>query len=172
MPPARGKSKEADGEQASRGETSAQTFDLHLAPGFLFRRLDTRASQLFHEFTAQTEVTPRQFGILVTLLQAGRLTQSELAGRVCTDKSTLGEMLQRMVERGLVRRRIAARDRRTAELSLSPVGRQAVLALAERTEAAQAALLAPLPAEHRTVFLDCLRLLADAEARAGEADED
>jgi DNA-binding MarR family transcriptional regulator len=71
-------------------------------------------------------------------------------------------MLQRMVERGLVRRRVPKEDRRTAELWLSDAGRRVALSFVPHAEAAQQELLAPLPVEYRPLFLKCLKLLADA----------
>lgn len=135
-------------------------FHLDDAPGFLLRQLESRATALFHEFSAQTDITPRQFGVLLTLLQGGRLLQTELGRRMCVDRSTLGEMLQRMLERGLVKRQSSQQDRRTATIELSSAGRQTVFALVDAARCAQAALIAPLPEAERPRFLKQLSLLA------------
>lgn len=78
---------------ASKIERFAQEFNLNEKPGFLFRRLDTRATLLYQKFTGQTDLTPRQFGVLLTLFQHGRMTQTDLSNRVYIDRSTLGEMI-------------------------------------------------------------------------------
>jgi DNA-binding MarR family transcriptional regulator len=158
----------APSPEALEPDRAAAEFVLSEKPGFLFRRLDTRATLLYHKHTGQTDITPRQLGVLVTLFQNGRMTQAELSKAVFTDKSTLGEMIQRMVERGLVRRRIPKNDRRTAELWLSETGSRFVIGSVRPTDAAQEELLAPLPAEYRALFLKCLRILADAQV--GESD--
>jgi MarR family transcriptional regulator, lower aerobic nicotinate degradation pathway regulator len=149
-------------KKAAGAKPAAQTFDLSSKPGFLLRRLDTRATLLYQKHTGQSDITPRQFGVLLTLLQRGRMTQADLSKALATDKSTLGEMLQRMVERGQLNREIPKKDRRTAALWLTEVGRQLALSLVEPAEAAQQELIAPLPEEYRSLFLKCLRLLADA----------
>ena len=148
--------------ESANAEGAAAGFNLTEKPGFLFRRLDTRANLLYQKHTGQSEITPRQFGVLLMLHQNGRMTQAELANAVFIDKSTLGEMLQRMVERGLVRRRVPKEDRRTAELWLSDAGRRVALSFVPHAEAAQQELLAPLPVEYRPLFLKCLKLIADA----------
>jgi DNA-binding MarR family transcriptional regulator len=148
--------------EAANAEEAGAVFNLGEKPGFLFRRLETRATLLYQRHTGQSEITPRQFGVLLMLHQNGRMTQVELANAVFIDKSTLGEMLQRMVERGLVRRRVPKEDRRTAELWLSDAGRRVALSFVPHAEAAQQELLAPLPVEYRPLFLKCLKLLADA----------
>ena len=127
----------------SNEAANAAGFNLTEKPGFLFRRLDTRANLLYQKHTGQSEITPRQFGVLLMLHQNGRMTQAELANAVFIDKSTLGEMLQRMVERGLVRRRVPKEDRRTAELWLSDAGRRVALSFVSHAEAAQQELLRP-----------------------------
>jgi DNA-binding MarR family transcriptional regulator len=152
--------------QSPKAQTAAADFNLAEKPGFLFRRLDTRATLLYQKHTGQAEITPRQFGVLLMLYQNGRMTQAELAKAVFIDKSTLGEMLQRMVDRGLVHRRIPEEDRRTAELWLSDAGRQMALSFVPQAEAAQQELVAPLPVEYRALFLKCLKMLADAEGEA------
>ena len=85
-------------------ESFARSISLHELPGHLIRRLDSRAASLYETFTGQSDLTPRQFGVLLTLFQAGALPQTELGNRLHLDRSTLGEMLQRMVERKLVER--------------------------------------------------------------------
>jgi DNA-binding MarR family transcriptional regulator len=135
-------------------------------PGYLIRRLDSRAASLYETFTGQSDLTPRQFGVLLTLFQAGPLPQSELGNRLHLDRSTLGEMLQRMVERRLVERRAHERDRRAVEITVTDTGKSALLAAVQQALEAQKALLSPLPDYLRPVFLKCLQILADAEDTA------
>jgi MarR family transcriptional regulator, temperature-dependent positive regulator of motility len=147
-------------------ERVATELDLQRLPGYLIRRLDSRAASLYEQFTGQTDLTPRQFGVLLTLLQSGALAQSELGNRLHLDRSTLGEMLQRMVERNLVDRRAHEHDRRAIEVVLTEIGRKAVLRTVEQAVEAQEALLSPLPVYLRPVFLKCLEILAEAESAA------
>ena len=153
----------SSGPDAVRIEAFAQGLILHELPGYLIRRLDSRAASLYEKFTAQSDLTPRQFGVLLTLFQAGPLPQTELGNRLHLDRSTLGEMLQRMVERGLVERRAHERDRRAIEIVLTRTGKAGLLAVIEQALKAQKALLSPLPAYLRPVFLKCLQILADAD---------
>ena len=149
-------------------ERFAMEFRLDQKPGFLFRRLDNRAVTLFQKVTGQTDISTRQFGVLLILFQNGRMTQSALGNQLSIDRSTMGEMLQRMVDRGLVRRRILRSDRRTAELWISTEGKQVLLATVKQADAAQQMLIAVLPDEYRPLFLKCLCLLAEAEPAESE----
>jgi DNA-binding MarR family transcriptional regulator len=147
-------------------EPVATELDLQRLPGYLIRRLDSRAASLYEKCTGQTDLTPRQFGVLLTLLQNGALAQSELGNRLHLDRSTLGEMLQRMVERNLVDRRAHEHDRRAIEVVLTEIGKKALLRTFEQALEAQEALLSPLPVYLRPVFLKCLEILTDAESLA------
>ena len=79
-------------------EDIARTLKLDNGLGFLVRLLDTRFKTLYEQLTAQSDITPRQFGVLLTLHQRGTLTLTNLARYIQVDRSTLGEMVSRMEE--------------------------------------------------------------------------
>ena len=108
-------------------EDIARTLKLDRGLGFLVRLLDTRVHLLYEQLTAQNDITPRQFGVLLTLYQQGTLTLTELAGHIRVDRSTLGEMINRMAERSLISKRNNGTDRRSADVLLAPAGRAVLL---------------------------------------------
>jgi DNA-binding MarR family transcriptional regulator len=146
----------------SAGEI-ARTLKLDRGLGFLVRLLDTRVHLLYEHLTAQSEITPRQFGVLLTLYQRGTLTLTELARQIRVDRSTLGEMINRMAERSLITKRNNGNDRRSAEVLLAPAGRYVLLEIVAGAAQLQGALLAPLPAEDRAHFMRCMKLIAEPE---------
>jgi DNA-binding MarR family transcriptional regulator len=89
--------------------------------------------------------------VLLTLYQCGTLTLTELAGHIRVDRSTLGEMISRMGERSLITKRIKENDRRSAEVSLAPFGKHALLELVSGVSQLQTVLLAPLAPEDRRI---------------------
>src|SRR6266436_4623295 len=127
--------------------------------GFLVRLLDTRVHLLYEQLTAQNDITPRQFGVLLTLYQQGTLTLTELAKHIRVDRSTLGEMITRMAERSLVSKRSNGNDRRSAEVQLAPTGKSVLLKIVAGAARLQAALLAPLAPEDRAHFMRCMKLV-------------
>ncbi|WP_051247559.1 MarR family winged helix-turn-helix transcriptional regulator [Nocardioides halotolerans] len=147
-------------------------FELQRMPGYLIRRLDSRAAALFETHTGQARLTPRQFGLLKVVHDEGTVLQSDLALLLHLDRSTLGEMLQRMVDRGLVLRSPTAADRRTSEVRLTSAGEEALLQNVVGALDAQRALLSPLPDYLRPVFMACLAMLADADAAPPEEKEE
>jgi DNA-binding MarR family transcriptional regulator len=139
--------------------------------GFLVRLLDTRVNILYAQLTAQDDITPRQFGVLLTLYQQGTLTLTELAKHIRVDRSTLGEMINRMAERSLISKRNNGSDRRSAEVLLAPAGKNALLKIVTGAAQLQTALLAPLAAEDRAHFLRCMKLVAEPEQPGSLDDE-
>jgi DNA-binding MarR family transcriptional regulator len=167
------RSPKPDARAAANGkspENIARTLKLDRGLGFLVRLLDTRVHLLYEQLTAQNDITPRQFGVLLTLYQKGTLTLTELAGNIRVDRSTLGEMINRMAERSLVSKRSNGTDRRSAEVQLAPVGKAVLLKIVAGAAQLQTALLAPLAAEDRAHFMRCVKLVAEAGPIANSDD--
>jgi DNA-binding MarR family transcriptional regulator len=147
--------------EGKSSEDIARRLKLDRGLGFLVRLLDTRVNVLYEQLTAQNDITPRQFGVLLTLYQQGTLTLTELAKQIRVDRSTLGEMINRMAERSLISKRNNGSDRRSAEVLLAPAGRSVLLKIVAGAAQLQAALLAPLAAEDRAHFMRCMKLVAE-----------
>jgi DNA-binding MarR family transcriptional regulator len=166
MKPRQPKSRARSIAKGRSAEEIALTLKLDKGLGFLVRLLDTRVHLLYEQLTAQNEITPRQFGVLLTLYQRGTLTLTELAGHIRVDRSTLGEMINRMAERSLITKRNNGSDRRSAEVLLAPAGRSVLFEIVAGAAQLQDALLAPLPAEERAHFLRCMKLVAEPDRPA------
>jgi DNA-binding MarR family transcriptional regulator len=161
------RSSKGDTRSASPDEIASR-LKLDKGLGFLVRLLDTRVNVLYEQLTAQNDITPRQFGVLLTLYQQGTLTLTELAKHIRVDRSTLGEMINRMAERSLISKRNNGNDRRSAEVLLAPAGKTVLLKLVTGAAELQAALLAPLAAEDRAHFMRCMKLVAEPEPPADD----
>jgi DNA-binding MarR family transcriptional regulator len=167
------RSPKADVRSAAEEKPSediARRLKLDKGLGFLVRLLDTRVNVLYEQLTAQSDITPRQFGVLLTLHQRGTLTLTELAGHIRVDRSTLGEMINRMAERSLVTKRNNGSDRHSAEVLLAPAGKSVLLKIVGGAAQLQTALLAPLAAEDRAHFMRCMKLVAEPPVTDGGGD--
>ncbi|WP_422076951.1 MarR family winged helix-turn-helix transcriptional regulator [Vannielia sp.] len=137
---------------------------IHNLPGHLIRRLNQISVAVFSDRTAEAglELTPVQYAVLSTLAETEGLGQAALAGAVAYDKVTIGGVLDRMEQKGLVARRVSPRDRRARELSLTAEG-EALLAEARPVVAAlQAEILAGLDPAERDTFLALLQKATEA----------
>lgn len=154
------------GKRASAGVSPAlAAVSLIAAPGHLMRRAQQRAVELFQRAVGRDGLTPRQFAVMLTLGQRPGLRQSELVRLTGVDRSTLAEMIDRLVRVGWVRRRRTQADRRANAVELTEDGLKAVIAALPAVRRAQARILAPLPAAQRPAFLNALTLLADLPRR-------
>ena len=131
-------------------------FRLLDAPGHLLRRAHQRSYELFTAHVGD-EATRQQVALLLALAQRPGASQNELVADTGIDKSTLKEMLGRMVARGWVIRARDAKDSRAWTLGIAEAGRALLEQLLPRVAAAQVDILAPLTPEERPVFLACLR---------------
>jgi DNA-binding MarR family transcriptional regulator len=141
----------------------ARNWQLEGGVGFLLRLLEARYDGLYQSLTRQSEITPRQFGVLIALYQKGPLTPSVLAEHISCDRNTLSEMLKRMAARKLILRKNNAEDRRSIQVQIAPKGEAALLDVIPATAELQNLMLAPLRKEDRAHFLKCLRAIAKAQ---------
>ncbi len=139
------------------------SFDLLHAPGHLLRRNHQRSYELFTRRVGDG-MTRQQAALLIALSQLPGATQNDLVAETGMDKSTLKELIGRMVSRGLVERLRHPADSRAWALHLTPAGLRLLTEVLPKVEAAQQDILAPLPEAQRPEFVRMLRVLAGLEA--------
>ena len=90
--------------------------------GYQLRRAQTVLFQNFAKKEYLNSITPGQFGLLVKISNNPGISQTALAKADGIERSTLGEIIDRFEERGLVERRKHAVDRRAYALHLTGKG--------------------------------------------------
>lgn len=90
--------------------------------GYQLRRAQTALFQNFAKKEYLNSITPGQFGLLVKIKNNPGISQTALAKADGIERSTLGEIIDRFEERGLVERRKHAVDRRAYALHLTAKG--------------------------------------------------
>lgn len=141
-------------------------FNLLDAPGHLLRRNHQRSYEIFARHVGD-DVTRQQIALLIALAKNAGASQRELVEVTGIDKSTLKEMLGRMVARGWVKRERHPEDNRAWMMRITPEGETLLLERIGAVSAAQAEILAPLDQADRTVFLRCLRVLIGHDGAEG-----
>lgn len=138
------------------------SFDLLRAPGHLLRRNHQRSYELFNQRVG-SDVTRQQIALLIALKQAPGASQNDLVHLTGFDKSTLKEMLGRLVAKNWVERERDPQDSRAWKIHISAAGRALLDERLSRVHAVQEEILAPLSDELRPIFLRCLRILIGLE---------
>lgn len=138
----------------------ARQWRLENGIGFLLRLLEAKYDGLYQSVTRQTDITPRQFGVLMALLQQGPMTPSALAERISCDRNTLSEMLKRMTARRLISKKSHPGDRRSIQVQITAKGTGALMAVVPAAARLQDLMLAPLSQDDRAHFLRCMLAIA------------
>lgn len=127
--------------------------------GHLIRRLHQQSTQVFQQRTQEAgfDLTSVQFAALDVIAQQPGIDQASLAATISFDRATIGGVVDRLEQKGLLRREVSAADRRARLLSLTPAGRRLLGELRPVVEALQAEILAPLTRAERTAFLELAR---------------
>ncbi len=127
--------------------------DIHAAPGHLIRRSQQIAVAIFHDELAGFGITPVQYASLVAIQDNPGIDQRTLVKLVAIDRSTVGGLLRRLEDRGLIRRASPTHNQRIKQLSITAKGQTTLAASGAAVQAAQARILAPLEPAERGEFL-------------------
>ena len=137
--------------------------------GFLLRCASNIADAAFYKQAGSAEITPRQFAVLLSLRNGGPMTQAALAALTRMDKSTINEMVPRMLKRNLIGKSNSPHDKRAIHLSITAHGLKTLNELLPPTIQSQDVILTSLPKEYRRIFKHCLEMIIEAnEANLAE----
>lgn len=114
---------------------------------------------------AEAPLTQRQFAVLAAVEAHPAPTQTDLVRATGVDRSTLADMIARLIAKGLLARERSTVDARANVVRLTEAGVAALGAMRPLAEAADARILHVLGSGKRDGFVSALRALA----RAGEA---
>lgn len=133
-------------------------FNLLDAPGHLLRRNHQRSYEIFARHVGD-DVTRQQIALLIALAKNPGSSQRDLVEETGIDKSTLKEMLGRMVTRGWVKRERDPQDSRAWTMRITADGETMLADRIDAVAAAQREIVAPLPEADREIFVRYLRIL-------------
>src|SRR4029079_3281930 len=90
----------------------------------LARRFAQICTSILAEMTAEADLTPLQYAALSYLSDEPDIDQNALAARLGIDRTSTGQLLEKMERKSLVERRVNGADRRARLLRLSFRGRK------------------------------------------------
>lgn len=154
----------AKGKKGKHAEARASAAALERSPSHLLHRALQLALDIYAGETGPGAVTQRQYAVLAAVAAAEHPTQTDLVRMTGIDRSTLADMVSRMIAKGLLGRERSAADGRANLVRLTEEGQAALGAAGPKVEQADARILAILSGGKRDAFIDALAKLA----RAGE----
>lgn len=126
----------------------------------VLQRASMLATYLFEQYAGR-ELTARQFAILHAVSQTKGGSQTALVSLTGIDRSTLSDVVERLVKRGLLRRRRDQKDTRVWVVRLTPDGEEALKRGEAVARKVEEAVLACVPAARRGQFLDALTKIGE-----------
>ncbi|HYZ63858.1 MAG TPA: MarR family winged helix-turn-helix transcriptional regulator [Acetobacteraceae bacterium] len=132
--------------------------DLYRMPGHLVRRVQQISSALFAEECGAFDITSVQFAALFAIRANPDVDATRLSHLIAFDRSTLGDVLERVEAKGWIVRSSSPTDRRVKLLRLTPDGERLLERVMPAVQRVQERLLAPLPAADRAAMV---RMLAE-----------
>lgn len=116
------------------------------------------------------DVTLTQYRTLVVLASQGPQSLAGLATSVGVTPATATRMCDRLIRKGLIRRKSESDDRRQLRLSLSKSGRELIAAVTQRRRAEIAQVLTAITPEQQSVLIQALGRFAAAAGETPEQD--
>ena len=95
---------------------------LDRSPIHLLHRAGQCAGDIFQNKLGSSDLTPRQFAVLVTVAQNEGLSQTHLVEKTGIDRSTLADIVRRMLKKNLLQRRRTREDARAYAVKLTDEG--------------------------------------------------
>jgi MarR family transcriptional regulator, lower aerobic nicotinate degradation pathway regulator len=139
---------------------------VYTAPGYLFRRMQQIAVAIFVEECKAFDLTPVQYASLIAIRTHPGIDATRLSAVIAFDRSTLGNVIERLQTKGLIERKPAREDRRVRLLYLTRQGTALLRDIMPSVEKAQARMLQPLKPADRKTLLALLTQLVDLNNEA------
>jgi DNA-binding MarR family transcriptional regulator len=138
--------------------------EIYGMPGHLIRRMHQVSTAIFIADTAAAgfDLTSVQYAALTVIAACPGLDQATLASAIAYDRATIGGVIDRLEQKGLVRREIAGGDRRARRLHLLPAGTALLKRVTPIVRRAQTKMLAGLSEKEGATLLRLLRKTLDA----------
>ncbi len=135
---------------------------LEQSPIHLLHRAGQCAGDLFLAEVGNDALTPRQYTVLAAVASNEGLNQTQLVERTGIDRSTLADIVRRMLKKGLLQRRRRREDARAYAVKLSEEGWRLLKATDPVVRRVDERILAAVPIHHRDLFLQDLAAIVAA----------
>src|SRR5258708_40188983 len=116
---------------------------VYAAPGYLFRRMQQIAVAIFVEECRAYDLTPGQYAALVAIHTHPGIDATRLSAVIAFDRSTLGNVIERLEAKKLIERKPSGGDKRGKLLYLTNAGAGKLRAHTPSIGRAQARILQP-----------------------------
>jgi DNA-binding MarR family transcriptional regulator len=139
---------------------------VYTRPGYLFRRMQQIAVAIFIEECRAYDLTPVQFAALVAIHTHPGIDATRLSAVIAFDRSTLGNVIERLETKAYIERKPSREDKRVKLLYPTRPGAALLRDIMPAVDRAQARLLEPLKPADRQTLMALLTQLVDLNNEA------
>jgi MarR family transcriptional regulator, temperature-dependent positive regulator of motility len=145
--------------QISDQTSLPEELDLYQLPGHLIRRMHQMGVALFDSHTKEAgyDLTPVQFAALRVIAAHPGLDQASLASAIAYDRVTTGGVVDRLEQKGFLRRDVNKADRRARMLRLTAEGETLLKEVTPIIKQMEADFLVGLTASEGAILLSLLQ---------------
>jgi DNA-binding MarR family transcriptional regulator len=102
-------------------------------------------------------ITTSQWAVLKLLSEYDELTQAQIAERLYSDRATIGTVIDKLVEKNMVTKKMCKEDRRYFIINLLPEDKEKVIHLMKTAEESNNIALNDIATQDIEIFEKCLR---------------
>jgi DNA-binding MarR family transcriptional regulator len=135
---------------------------LERSPVHLLHRAGQCAGDIFQAEMSDGGLTPRQYAVLHTVSHNEGLSQTSLVDKTGIDRSTLADIIRRMLKKGLLARRRTKEDARAYAVKLTDEGWRVLRSAEPVARRVDERILATLSANERERLLQDLNKIVRA----------
>jgi DNA-binding MarR family transcriptional regulator len=134
--------------------------NVYSKPGHLIRRAHQISTALFTEECSRFDMTQVQYAALTAIQHHPDVDATRLSALIAFDRSTIGDVLERLEAKGWIARGPSRTDRRIKLVQIAPAGAELLAQVEASVRRVQERLLAPLAPEDRATMMRLLKQLA------------
>jgi MarR family transcriptional regulator, temperature-dependent positive regulator of motility len=134
----------------------------------LLHRAGQQAEVVFTEEGNGNDLTPRQFAVLLTVEANEDISQTGLVDTTGIDRSTLADVVRRLVLKGLLARKRTKEDARMYAVRLTTKGQKLLDLYRPTAQRADQRILALLDTRERARFIELLDTIVKGMDRMGK----
>ena len=139
----------------------SRPFDINESVVHLLHRADQCTAESFASRLRHRDLTPRQFAVLMAVGARDGATQTTITDDTGIDRSTMVDVVRRLMKRGLLQRRRSRTDARSYVVRLTDDGRAILAAALPEAATVDQVILSALQPSERVAFLASLTQIID-----------
>ncbi|MDX2307853.1 MAG: MarR family transcriptional regulator [Hyphomicrobium sp.] len=141
---------------------------LERSPIHQLHRAGQCAADIFVAEMGGGDITPRQYAVLLTVSQNEGLSQTQLVEKTGIDRSTLADIVRRMLKKGLLSRRRTKDDARAYAVKLTEEGWRTLKFADPVAKRVDDRILSALPTQQRERFIQDLNTIVVALGKVAD----